>query len=80
MDFVTWLVEVKQMAKKSAGDVQSRLNRALGMIDEKDVSLRTIDKLEKSDGFNSASPCVKSLLKRAVKLYLEYKTTEKKND
>lgn len=77
MDFITWLQEVKHMGKKSATDVQSRLNRALGIINQKTVSVETLDKIAKNDEFNSLSVSVKSQLRRSIRLYLEYKNAEK---
>lgn len=76
MDFITWMIEEKNILKKSAHDVQSRLNRVQGITKEKNISKNTIDHLEKCEGFTSLSLTVKSQLRRSVRLYLEYKETK----
>lgn len=73
MDFVAWLQKEKKLSKKSAYDVKSRLGRALIMTTEKEATKESICILEGDEVFKSLSISVKSHLRRAVRLYLEYK-------
>ena len=71
--FDTWLKDEKGMNERSASDAASRLRRVLNITKEKEVTTETLDKLNSSKSFLSLSQCVKSQLRRAVALYIEYK-------
>lgn len=74
IEFKTWLEKEKGFSSRSAKDVVSRLNR-IGTIIKfpEKISLKVIDQLYKSNGFNSLGIQIKSQLKRAITLYVEFK-------
>ncbi|MDR2602787.1 MAG: hypothetical protein LBC53_10140 [Spirochaetaceae bacterium] len=73
--FCEWLQTTKALTKKSANDVVSRLKRAKNIIDV-DVPV-DIDALlfnfTRKTGFKALTTTVRSQLKRAIKLYREFK-------
>lgn len=77
MEFVIWLEEEKKLSKKSAHDVQSRLGRALNIAKDKEATDQTLSVLENNVEFKGLSMSVKSQLRRAVRLYVEYKQANK---
>ena len=78
--FKTWLEKEKQFSNKSAKDVISRLNRIGTIIKLQDnISLNTIDLLNNSNKFNSFGIQIKSQLKRAITLYVEFQNNQDKN-
>lgn len=74
MDFLEWLEKEKGMSHKSSGDVVSRLKRVLLILGEKDISGIELNKLEEKAKFQALSITVKSQLRRAIKLYTEFKS------
>jgi DNA (cytosine-5)-methyltransferase 1 len=74
-DFWEWLQNKKSLTKNSADDVVSRIKRAKSIM-EIDVSLDIATLLFHFTGkpaFKDLTITVKSQLKRAVKLYKEFK-------
>jgi len=75
--FWKWLIDVKSLAKNSADDIVSRIKRAKSIM-EIDVPI-DIDTLlfhfTGKPAFKALTVTVKSQLKRAIKLYKEFKAT-----
>lgn len=76
-EFQRWLEEERGMGFHSSKDVISRARRVLKTIGNKDIDESTMEKLVDSDVFRGYSMSVKSQLKRAVTLYLEYVSCKK---
>jgi len=74
LDFQKWLEEKKGLQKKSARDVVSRLKRALMCISLSKGSEKEdcLFQLQKHEEFKKFSGSVKSQVKRAVGLYLDF--------
>jgi hypothetical protein len=72
--FKEWLIQSKGLSEKSAGDVQSRLNRAKKLVSFKatDKLKKIIDALNEDDDFNALTMTIRSQVRRAVKLHKEY--------
>jgi site-specific recombinase XerC len=73
--FSNWLVENTSLTKNVVRDVNSRSNRVrklIGDIDHEDLA-ELLTKLESNDVFQSLSRTVKSQLRRALKLYCEFR-------
>ena len=76
MDFQTWLQNTKSLTKNSATDVVSRIKRAKKIMDI-DVPIDIETLLFHFTGkptFKALTITVKSQLKRAIKLYMEFKS------
>jgi len=75
-DFNSWLVDEKTLSARSASDVISRINRVAKYFDVdllKKNNNAEIDYLvEKLDATLSFTKSVKSQIKRAIKLYVEF--------
>ena len=72
MEFKEWLIQEKQYSPKASMDVQSRLRRALSFSHEPEISTETIGKMESNIEFKDLSACVKSQLRRGVRLFIEF--------
>lgn len=72
IEFQSWLENNKGMGFHSAKDVVSRTKRVLKTIGKAQIDDETMNQLLSSCVFNGYSISVKSQLKRAVTLYLEY--------
>lgn len=73
-DFKSWLDANLNFTSRSLGDIASRLNRArkyVPKIESLGVEKAMIE-LDKNEDFKNLDMCVKSQLKRSVKLYYEY--------
>ena len=62
----------KKLSTKSARDVQSRLARALKILNKEEVTFDSIALLEEKEDFKCLSISVKSQLRRSIRLYCEY--------
>ncbi len=71
-DFAAWLTANKNLTRRSALDVVSRCRRLAQMLDLDDLTAFTEDHLAKCRAFAKLAPTVKSQLKRAARLLLEY--------
>lgn len=74
-NFRSWLIDVKNINKKVAGNILSRTNRVSGIIninDTKPTSHLILDLVDNAD-FKNLTMCVRSQLKRSVLLYREFK-------
>lgn len=80
--FRVWLQKAKGMKKRSARDVESRRKRALAYIQEgrpaEKVAERELKLLDQTSKLQTCSPFVRSQLRRALRLFEEYKESEKR--
>ena len=72
-DFVKWLMNEKNMSKRSAKDVLSRKKRVCLIIKADELDESSYETLCDSQDFVNCSMFIKSQLKRSLELYLEYK-------
>ena len=75
--FKTWLVTTKKLSKNVADDNASRVNRVMKLIQfsKDDTAIDIKYRLEKVGDFCLLSSSVKSQLKHAAVLYLEWLNT-----
>jgi DNA-methyltransferase (dcm) len=72
--FIDWLKKNKLLSPKVAGDTLSRVGRAKRIVQITDTPLKDyIASLENSEDFQNIVSSVQAQIKRAVKLYFEYK-------
>ena len=71
--FNDWLIKEKNFTTKAAHDTLSRVKRVQKLINRDSIPENALDLLESSVEFKGLSMCVKSQLRRASKLFLEYK-------
>ena len=79
MDFVafkTWLIDYKGMTTRAASDVPSRLRRITKLLDCVDVDNTTYANLKRNSTYQEYSVTVRSQMKRALTLYLEFEATK----
>ncbi len=76
--FKQWLQEEKNMSIRSATDVVSRCKRINKMTEKDNIDDNTVATLIKMDSFDSMSLFIKSQLKRAATLYIEFSKKEEK--
>ncbi len=72
LDFYDWLIAKKQLSHYTAKDVMSRCNRVRRIIGKDDLTCDAIENLNASQEFANQSKYVKSQLRRAVALFVEY--------
>lgn len=72
--FKDWLIKNKKLAPRSAGNVLSHLNRVSSIIkmDCSESPNKIIFELSEKKNFKTLSVSVRSHLKRAIKLYLNF--------
>lgn len=73
--FRTWLTEDKSLSALTAKDMESRVRRAnsIAPLDTREDGVIYLHRLEKKDEYDALSGSIKSQLKRAVRLYCEYR-------
>lgn len=71
-DFLSWLQNENHMTIRSSRDVVSRVKRVFKLIDNNNVSLKTIDELNELDEFKKLTVTIKSQLRRSIVLYIDY--------
>ena len=71
-DMLEWLMSTKHMGKRSAKDVISRKSRVLRMLDIHEIGNTTMSQLVLNKEFTQSTSSVKSQLKRAIILCLEF--------
>ena len=76
--FVEWLSTEKRMGARSAKDVVSRCGRVNRLLSTEELEENAIDLLKENSDFQNSSTFIRSQLKRAVSLYIEFQTIEKK--
>ncbi len=72
-DFLNWLVVEKKMSQRSAKDVISRCKRICKILCIEKIELDSSEKLLQNDEYKANSMFVKSQLKRAATLFMEFK-------
>ena len=81
MDYVVfkqWLQDEKNMSSRSATDIVSRCKRINRMTEEDDINDNTVSVLIEMESYDNMSSYIKSQLKRAATLYLEFTKEAKK--
>lgn len=73
-DFYQWLVQEKQLGSRSAKDVVSRCKRISRMLDTDVLNQSTATCLTQSEQFVDCSIYIKSQLKRALSLAIEFQS------
>ena len=68
-----WLIEKKGYSKRSAQDVESRINRVKKILGVEKITEKTIKKLEENESFKELSVSIKSQMRVAIRIYLEFK-------
>lgn len=76
MDFREWLINKKDYSKRVSGDIVSRASRVKKMLNVNKIDINAIEKLEKLPEYENLSYVVKSQLKKAIKLYLEFEKSK----
>ena len=71
-DFLNWLANNKKMTKRSSRDVVSRIRRVKRLLDIDEITKESVSRLEEEALYQNYSVSIKSQLKRAVLLKLEY--------
>lgn len=82
MDYVVfkqWLQDEKNMSIRSATDVVSRCKRINRMMEDEDINDRTVSILIEMESYDNMSSFIKSQLKRAATLYLEFSKEAKRS-
>lgn len=74
-DFKNWLQDNKNITHKVSMDNASRVKRALSILGTDNITPCSLGELETNDNFMNLSVSVKSQIRRAVRLYIEFKGT-----
>ena len=77
--FLEWLSTEKSMGTRSAKDVVSRCSRVSRLLRIEELGVDTIDLLKENEEFQNSSTFIRSQLKRAVSLYVEFQEAQKKD-
>ena len=77
--FKQWLQDEKNMSNRSATDVVSRCKRINRMTEEENINDKTVSVLIEMESYDTLSSFIKSQLKRAATLYLEFSKEAKKS-
>ncbi len=77
--FKNWLLNNKKFTERSSKDVISRYKRVCKILQTEEITKESIIKLSKMEEFNKNSTFIRSQLKRAISLYLEYSICEEEN-
>ncbi len=71
-EFVNWLMTEKKLSNRSARDVLSRTKRIKRLLDIDIITNTTQKALEEEEAYHNYSASIKSQLKRAALLNLEF--------
>ncbi|MBR5617713.1 MAG: hypothetical protein IKW50_05965 [Oscillospiraceae bacterium] len=77
--FIEWLNTEKSMGARSAKDVLSRCSRVNRLLGTEKLGVDTIDLLKENAEFQNSSTFIRSQLKRAVSLYVEFQEAQPKD-
>lgn len=77
--FLEWLSTEKSMRARSAKDVVSRLGRVSRLLGIEELGTDAIELLKENSDFQNSSTFIRSQLKRAVSLYVEFQETQMKD-
>lgn len=81
MDYIVfkqWLQDEKNLSIRSASDVVSRCKRVNRITKKDSIDDNTVTTLMSMDSYDGMSPSIKSQLKRAATLYVEFSHKETK--
>lgn len=70
--FLNWLLKEKNLSPRAAKDVVSRCKRICNIMNTENIDASTIAKLNSNAEFVEKSMFVKSQLRRAVNLWVEF--------
>lgn len=73
MEFKEWLINVKEYSNRSVQDVVSRIKRVKNILNIETIDNETEEKLNNTKEFLNLSCSVKSQMRIAIRIYLEYK-------
>ncbi len=76
--FIEWLNTEKSMETRSAKDVISRCGRVTRLLGLEELEANAIDLLKENNDFQNSTTFIRSQLKRAVSLYVEFQATNHK--
>lgn len=71
-EFMNWQQECKNISYKVSMDNASRIKRALSLLGTANITSCSLEELEINGSFKTLSVSVKSQIRRAIKLYLEF--------
>ncbi len=71
-EFKNWQQECKNISYKVSMDNASRVKRVLSILCIDNITQCSLSDLEANDSFKALSVSVKSQMRRAVRLYIEY--------
>ena len=74
--FIEWLSTEKSMGARSAKDVVSRCGRVNRLLGVEEPGENAIALLKENNEFQNSSTFIRSQLKRAVSLYIQFQATE----
>lgn len=77
--FLEWLNAEKSMGARSAKDVVSRCGRVSRLLETDELGESAIILLKENNEFQNSSTFIRSQLKRAVSLYIEFQETQTKD-
>lgn len=77
MNFQEWLINNKKYSNKGSGDVISRMKRIKRILGKDEVDENSLMELQGKSEFAQLSMNVKSQLRRSIRLFLEFKSTDK---
>lgn len=72
-NFLNWLLNERKLSQRGAKDVVSRCKRICNMLGIENIDIATIDKLNRNTDFLKNSMFIKSQLRRALTLWIEFK-------
>ena len=70
--FLNWLTNEKAFSKRAAKDVISRCRRVYKILESEQLNRHSLINLQEAPEYQESSLFVKSQLKRAILLYLEF--------
>ena len=77
--FLEWLSTEKSMGTRSAKDVVSRCSRINRLLGTEELGVDTVDLLKENEEYQNSSTFIRSQLKRAVSLYVEFQESLRKD-
>lgn len=77
--FIEWLSTEKSMSARSAKDVLSRCGRVSRLLGVEELEEGVIKLLKENDEYQNCSTFIRSQLKRAVSLYLEFQVVQSRD-
>ena len=71
-DFFNWLLDEKNFSQRAAKDVVSRCRRICRMLNINEIGISTTENLNINTEFSKKSMFIKSQLRRACTLWVEF--------